>query len=100
MAKSNTPNISNEDLLKAAQEAYDLLTALSSKLKFAGYALTYLAAMLDEFKMTQAAHMSMATLEKTYATQCLYVLSNVEQWRGEDAKRLKAIFKAYAKQNG
>lgn len=97
MAK--TANISNEDMLKAAQEAYDLLTELSARLKFAGYALTYLAALLDKDKMTQAAHMAMQSLEQAYRTQLMYVLTNVEGWRGNDARRIKLIFRDYIKQN-
>lgn len=29
--------------------------------------------------------------------QCLYVLNNMSHWRGDDAKKVKAILKAYTK---
>lgn len=91
------PEITNENLYIAAQEAYDLLQ--NSKVKFADYALAYLAAMLDKDKMELAAKFASTTIEKALAVQCLYVLSNLEYWRGQDARRLKKIFKAYAKQH-
>lgn len=34
------------------------------------------------------------------AVQLLYVLNNITTWRGEEARRVKGVFRDYLKQNG
>jgi hypothetical protein len=31
-------------------------------------------------------------------TQCLYILSNITHWRGDEAKKARAVFKEWSKQ--
>ena len=42
------------------------------------------------------AALQMHMVDEEMRVQLLYVLSNLEQWRGEEARQTKAILKAYA----
>mgnify|MGYP001565151008 CR=1 FL=1 len=53
---------------------------------FTAYAQTYALAALQ-----------MHMVDEEMRVQLLYVLNNLQQWRGEEARQTKSILKAYAK---
>ena len=58
---------------------------LPSSVGFTGYAQSYANAAL-QMQMT----------DRALEVQLLYVLNNLQQWRGEEAREVKKLLKAYA----
>jgi len=63
---------------------------------WSSFAYTYLEALTNG-KMEEASKYYGSTVAKAYEVQILYCLSNLEKWRGNDAKHYKALLKEYLK---
>jgi hypothetical protein len=76
-----------QDLTNAIAEAIDYCRANVSRGNLA-YALAY----LDAMDRAIAEHGP-----RVIPVQLLYVLNNLSAWKGEDARRVKAVLKSYAR---
>ena len=76
-----TPKVTETEVKAAIQKILEDKKAYKTSLN---YAVNYCQAALGQSA-------------RDLAVQCLYILSNISSWRNTEAKRVRAILKAFSK---
>lgn len=77
--------IQQKPSVEEVYSALDKIMRLPSSVGFTGYAQSYANAALI-----------MQMTDRALEVQLLYVLNNLQQWRGEEAREVKKLLRAYA----